>query len=97
MCLEESACAFFGGYPGSASLIDDDDRWSRYIIDALIETTLSRDVLLMKRIDKPALLRRLFQLACAYSGQILAYQKMLGQYNCRMGRTRPPSAITWNC
>jgi hypothetical protein len=33
----------------------------------------------MTRIDKPALLRRLFQLACDYSGQVLSYQKMLGQ------------------
>ena len=30
-------------------------------------------------IQKPALLRRLFQLGCEYSGQILSYQKMLGQ------------------
>jgi predicted AAA+ superfamily ATPase len=48
-------------------------------MDALIETTVSRDVLLMKRVDKPALLRRLFELGCIYSGQILSYQKMLGQ------------------
>ena len=33
----------------------------------------------MTRVDKPALLRRLFQLGCLYSGQILSYQKMLGQ------------------
>jgi predicted AAA+ superfamily ATPase len=33
----------------------------------------------MTRVDKPALLRRVFQLACDYSGQILSYQKMLGQ------------------
>lgn len=70
---------FFGGYPGSASLIKDFGRWSRYIIDSLIETTISRDILLMKRVDKPALLRRLFELGCQYSGQILSYQKMLGQ------------------
>lgn len=70
---------YFGGYPGSAALIDDEARWSSYIADALIETTLSRDILLLKRVDKPALLRRLFQLGCNYSGQILAYQKMLGQ------------------
>ena len=31
------------------------------------------------RVDKPALLRRLFELACRYSGQILSYTKMLGQ------------------
>lgn len=74
---------FYGGYPGSAPLIPDaigePERWSRYIIDSLIETSISRDVLLLTRVDKPALLRRLFELACRYSGQILSYTKMLGQ------------------
>lgn len=70
---------YFGGYPGAADLIADWQRWSRYIIDSLIETTLSRDILLMTRVDKPALLRRLFQLGCTFSGQILSYQKMIGQ------------------
>jgi hypothetical protein len=69
----------YGGYPGAAVLINDHERWARYIIDALIETTISRDILLLTRIDKPALLRRLFQLCCDYSGQIMSYQKMLGQ------------------
>ncbi|HET8984493.1 MAG TPA: DUF4143 domain-containing protein, partial [Trueperaceae bacterium] len=36
-------------------------------------------MLLLTRIDKPALLRRLFELACLYSGQVLSYTKMLGQ------------------
>jgi len=70
---------FFGGYPGAAELIRDELRWSNYIREALIETTVSRDILLMTRVDKPALLRRLFQLGCNYSGQVLSYQKMLGQ------------------
>lgn len=70
---------FYGGYPGAAPLIEDPARWARYILDALIETTISRDVLLLTRVDKPALLRRLFELACSYSGQILSYTKMLGQ------------------
>ncbi len=70
---------YFGGYPGSASLINDRHRWSRYIIDSLIETTISKDILMMTRIDKPALLRKLFFLSCEYSSQILSYQKMLGQ------------------
>lgn len=69
---------YFGGYPGSAHLIDEQQRWSRYIIDSLIETTLSRDILLMTRVDKPALLRQLFQLGCVFSSQILSYQKMVG-------------------
>lgn len=70
---------FFGGYPGAASLIHEPERWRRYIADSLIETSVSRDVLLLTRVDKPALLRRLFDLACRYSGQILSYTKMLGQ------------------
>ena len=70
---------YFGGYPGAAPLIKDPARWSRYIADSLIETSISRDVLLLTRVDKPALLRRLFELACRYSGQILSYTKMLGQ------------------
>jgi uncharacterized protein len=70
---------YFGGYPGAASLADDDARWRRYLLDSLIETTISRDILLMARVDKPALLRQVFRLGCEYSGQILSYQKMLGQ------------------
>lgn len=70
---------YFGGYPGAAHLIHDEHRWRNYIVDSLIETTLSRDILLMARVDKPALLRQLFYLGSEYSGQILSYQKMQGQ------------------
>ncbi|PYQ47460.1 MAG: AAA family ATPase, partial [Acidobacteria bacterium] len=57
---------FHGGYPGAAPLIRNNSRWARYILDSLVETTISRDVLLLSRVDKPALLRRLFQLGCSY-------------------------------
>lgn len=70
---------FHGGYPGSAPLVGKGERWARYVADSLIETSISRDVLLLTRVDKPALLRRLFELACRYSGQVLSYTKMLGQ------------------
>jgi predicted AAA+ superfamily ATPase len=70
---------FYGGYPGAAELVHDHQRWRHYIVDSLIETTVSRDIFLMTRVDKPALLRRLFELGCVYSGQVLSYQKMLGQ------------------
>lgn len=69
----------YGGYPGAAPLSRDPARWRRYVLDSLVETTISRDVLLMTRVDKPALLRRLFELGCRYSGQVLSYTKMLGQ------------------
>ncbi len=70
---------YFGGYPGAAPLVREPGRWRRYIADSLIETSVARDVLLLTRVDKPALLRRLFELACRYSGQVLSYTKMLGQ------------------
>ena len=70
---------FYGGYPGAAPLIGEPARWTRYVLDSLIETTIARDVLQLSRVDKPALLRRLFQLGCSYSGQTLSYTKMLGQ------------------
>jgi predicted AAA+ superfamily ATPase len=70
---------FHGGYPGAAPLAAEPKRWARYVLDALIETSIARDVLLLSRVDKPALLRRLFELGCRYSGQVLSYTKMLGQ------------------
>jgi predicted AAA+ superfamily ATPase len=70
---------YFGGYPGAAELIEDEQRWANYIQNSLVETSISRDILLMTRVDKPALLRRLFELGCQYSGRVLSYQKMLGQ------------------
>jgi len=70
---------YFGAYPGAAPLIGEPERWQRYVVDSPIETSIFRDILLMTRVDKPALLRRLFQLACDYSGQILSYQRMTGQ------------------
>ncbi|MEO6356898.1 MAG: ATP-binding protein, partial [Ferruginibacter sp.] len=70
---------WFGGYPGSASLIDDEERWKTYVTESLIETSISKDILMLTRVDKPALMKRLFELGCLYSGQILSYTKVLGQ------------------
>ena len=70
---------FFGGYPGAATLSQNFERWADYIQNSLVEPTIARDVLMLTRVDKPTLLRRLFELGCTYSGQILSYNKMLGQ------------------
>ncbi len=70
---------YFGGYPGAAALIGDEARWQDYILHALVEPHLERDLLAMTRVDKPALLKSLFALGASYSGQILSYTKMLGQ------------------
>lgn len=70
---------YFGGYPGAAELIKDEDRWSQYIVDSIIETSISRDIMLMTHIYKPALLRNVFELGCHFSGRVLSYQTILGQ------------------
>ena len=72
----------FGGYPGAAGLIENEERWRGYVRDALIEPSIERDVLAMSRVDKPAMLRRLFELGCDYSGQIVSLDNVsrtLGQ------------------
>lgn len=75
----EQQYVYFGGYPGSASLVSDEQRWKQYVRESLIETSISKDILMLTRVDKPALMKRLFELSCNYSGQILSYNKMLGQ------------------
>lgn len=70
---------YFGGYPGSANLIRDERRWRQYVRGALIHPNIEKDILQMTRVDKPALLKTLFELGCAYSGQIISYTKLQGQ------------------
>ena len=70
---------YFGGFPGSAGQIGDEQRWRAYVRDALIEPNIQKDVLAMSRVDKPALLRQLFEVGCAYSGQIVSLDKVRGQ------------------
>ncbi len=70
---------YYGGYPGSVPFYRDEETWKSYIRDSLIEPVLSRDVLQMQTVAKPALLRHLFLLSCSYPARILSYNKMLGQ------------------
>ncbi|HMT29727.1 MAG TPA: AAA family ATPase [Bacteroidia bacterium] len=70
---------WFGAYPGAAGFINDEPRWKAYIRDALADSAISKDVLMLNRVDKPALLRNLFETGSQYSGQILSYNKLMGQ------------------
>lgn len=69
---------FYGGYPGAATLIGEEDRFSQYIQSAIIEATINKDILMDTPINKPALLRQAFELGAAYSGELLSLNKMLG-------------------
>ena len=70
---------YYGGYPGAARLAGDVERWRQMVRLSMIDTTISRDVLALNRVDKPALLKRLFDLGCAFSSQIVALNKIQGE------------------
>lgn len=70
---------YFGGYPGAGELTRQPQRWASHVVEALIEAVLSRDVLMMTHVAKPALLRQLFMLATRVPAQQLSFNKMLGQ------------------
>lgn len=77
--LSPQEFVWFGGYPGAIGLKSDEDRWKSYIRDSLLETIISKDILMLTRVDKAALMKRLFELGSAYSGQILSFTKIMGQ------------------
>ena len=70
---------YFGGYPKVAEYLGAEVRWRSYVRDAVIAPNIDRDILAMQRIDKPALLQQLFEVGTEYSGQILAYDKLVGR------------------
>ena len=69
---------FYGGYPGAAELVCNQDRWEQYIQSAIIDATINKDILMNTPISKPALLRQTFELGASYSGELLSLSKMLG-------------------
>ena len=70
---------FFGGYPGTASVAGNLEVWRKAVLDTIIAPAIERDIVALTRVDKPSLMRRLMELAARYSGQMLSYNKMLGQ------------------
>lgn len=78
---------FFGGYPGAAQLRKDVESWHEYVAETIVRPAISQDIVALVRVAKPALMRRLIALASSYSGQILSYNKMLGQLQERGNTT----------
>lgn len=68
-----------GGYPGAVRLIEDESRWRAYVLDAIIEPAIGRDVLALGTVRRPALLRQVFAVATASPAQIISLQKLQGQ------------------
>ena len=72
---------YFGGFPGLAPDIKDEDRWRDLMEDTIISPILTRDILEIDEIRNPALLRQVFELACIESARELSITKMQGTMN----------------
>ena len=72
---------YFGGFPGLAPDIQDEDRWRKLMEDSIISPILTRDILEIEEIRNPALLRQVFELACIESAKELSLTKMQGTMN----------------
>lgn len=71
---------YFGAYPGMASLAVEgvEDEWRTVVRDGHFRPTIERDILALTRIDKPALMKRLFEMGAQYSGQCVSLTKLAG-------------------
>jgi len=68
----------WGGYPATFEL-EDLNRRGEYLKNSILETVLTKDILQNVTVKKPALFRQAFEIACSHGGEILSYNKILGQ------------------
>ena len=73
--------AFFGAYPGAAKLVGNEKRFKDYIRDSIIESVVSKDILQLTKVNKPALLRQIANVGISYSSQIISYNKLMGNFS----------------
>jgi uncharacterized protein len=61
--------------------------------DSVVEPIISRDILMLREIAKPALFRQTFELAMRHPAQEISYQKILGQLQDRGNATTVKSYL----
>lgn len=72
---------YFGGFPGLAPYINDEQRWQRMMEDSIVSPILSKDILEIEEIRNPALFRQVFDVSALYSSQEMSLNKMQGAIN----------------
>lgn len=68
-----------GGYPGAATLVGDPGHWLDYMEEAVVRPSITRDIVALEPVRKPALMERLFRLDTSCFGQTVSYRRLLGQ------------------
>ncbi len=69
----------FGGYPGAEALKDDEFRWFSFLKNSIVETVIDKDILQLRKVERPALFKQVFELACGYPAQEISLRKLVGQ------------------
>lgn len=77
--FDTESYVYFGGSPGAAKFVHDEERWRQYVLSSLVEAAIERDILAMTRVRKPALFKQLLELGCALSGQTVSFTKLVGR------------------
>lgn len=72
---------YFGGFPGLAPYINDEERWRKMMEDSIISPILNHDILDIEEIRNPPLLRQVFEIGSIYSAQEISLTKMQGVVN----------------
>ena len=72
-----------GSYPGAVPYRKDERRWAAYVRDAIIDPALTRDILDLVEVRKPALLRQVFAYAASSPSEIVSLQKVQGALHDR--------------
>ena len=67
-----------GCYPGAIPFREDITRWGSYVRDAIVEPAIGRDILQLRPVEHPALLRQVFGVACSFPAQVVSLQKIQG-------------------
>lgn len=72
---------YFGGFPGLAPYIHDEERWRKMMEDSIVSPILTKDIFEVEEIRNPSLFRQVFELASIYSGREMSLTKMQGVVN----------------
>lgn len=67
-----------GAFPASVRLVREPERWRAYIRDAVIDPAIGMDILMLRPVRRPALLRQVLAVCLGHPAEVIALQKIVG-------------------
>ncbi|MHB9022821.1 MAG: ATP-binding protein [Armatimonadota bacterium] len=68
----------YGTFPGGVGLLANPLRWKAYLRDAIIDPAIGSDIVMLRQVRKPALLRQIFAVCIGHPGEVISLQKIAG-------------------